>query len=380
MSRNVHKPGSQGGLELEQLEPRVLLSGVPLPDGSSFEDSTAATNQAAETVAGPLLGTGSSVADSLADQSLTVSSRPIEDIFDGVGEALAEVPFEVPSEAASDPGSPADDHPAGADGSAPVLDLSAPDTGAGASPSVVTSKTAPASEVDASADTTLATATVSATSGVPPVASAPDTSSRSPAGTGDVISSSLVETLDAANGPPAAAPTVATASPRVFSPGHSPGKQVINGPEIWSGGESYIWEINDVDGLEGADPGWDYMQIDGSLQVQATAANRYVLTVKSLTLANAAGNVADFNNASSYTWRIASAAGGITGFDATAFQITTASFSNPLGTGTFIVDLSADGHDLLLRYRPSLPSATGELNGTTWTEEGPFQSNGNRNT
>ncbi|MCC6231526.1 MAG: hypothetical protein IT580_02725, partial [Verrucomicrobiales bacterium] len=86
------------------------------------------------------------------------------------------------------------------------------------------------------------------------------------------------------------------------------------------------------------------------------------------------------NNASSYTWRIASAAGGITGFDATAFQVSTASFSNPLGTGTFIVDLSADGHDLLLRYRPSLPSATGELNGTTWTEEGPFQSNGNRNT
>jgi hypothetical protein len=109
---------------------------------------------------------------------------------------------------------------------------------------------------------------------------------------------------------------------------------------------TYVWEINDVDAGEGI--GWDFLDIAGSLTINATSENRFIIDVRSLTLGNEAGAVHDFSNMESYSWRIAHASGGITGFDAMAFDIQTDEFTYPDVLGLFEFELS--GNDLFLTY------------------------------
>jgi autotransporter-associated beta strand protein/parallel beta-helix repeat protein len=133
----------------------------------------------------------------------------------------------------------------------------------------------------------------------------------------------------------------------VLSPGASPGT-LGTGNEIWNGGGSYLWEINDVDAGAGADPGWDLVNITGTLTINATPGNKFTIDIKSLTLASAAGNVHDFDNTQDYVWTIATASGGVTGFDVAAFNLQTSNFSNPLGNGLFLIEQS--GNDVRLRF------------------------------
>ncbi|MBM3881910.1 MAG: LEPR-XLL domain-containing protein, partial [Verrucomicrobia bacterium] len=192
------------------------------------------------------------------------------------------------------------------------------------------------------------------------------------------VASQLVQTLHAANAPPESALAGLLESPRVFSPGHSPGTMDLAANEIWSGGEEYIWEINDVDAGAGANPGWDLIRITGGLAINATSASKFNLQLTSLTAANAAGSVGDFNAASTYAWEILNTTTGITGFDRSAIQVSTAAFTNPVGTGVFVLDLSEDSKSLILRYLPSLPSVT--FDQPTWAELGPYSLTGNGNT
>jgi Ca2+-binding RTX toxin-like protein len=200
----------------------------------------------------------------------------------------------------------------------------------------------------------------------------------------------LIETLRGANGPPdGPAPpgsnsqsNPASNQPvanRIFSPGHSPGLMTINGPEIWSGGEEYIWEVNDADAVEGMDPGWDLIDIrataadPGTLTINATSASPFTLRIRSLNGA-VLGNAADFNNANAYAWRIVRTANGITGFDRSKITLVTAEFSNAAPSGGFVVDISPDNRDLVVRYLPNLPGAYFQIAGTpTWTSQGPTQ-------
>jgi T5SS/PEP-CTERM-associated repeat protein/autotransporter-associated beta strand protein len=118
----------------------------------------------------------------------------------------------------------------------------------------------------------------------------------------------------------------------VVSPGNSPGTQTVTN-ETWAAGGSYLWEINDVNAGAGVDPGWDLLNITNQLNITATAGGKFNIRLTSLDLSNAAGTVHDFNSMQSYTWTIASA-GGITGFNASAFNIDTSDFQNPF-SGTF---------------------------------------------
>lgn len=133
-----------------------------------------------------------------------------------------------------------------------------------------------------------------------------------------------------------------------ISPGASPGTQ-NTGPQTWNGGGSYLWEINDVDAGVGADPGWDVINITGGLTINATPGSKFNINITSLTLANSAGNVHDFDNTSDYTWTILTTTSGISGFDATAFNLNTSGFSNPLGAaGLFVIE--QNGNNLQLRF------------------------------
>ncbi len=125
---------------------------------------------------------------------------------------------------------------------------------------------------------------------------------------------------------------------------------------VWAGGESWTFEINDALGTAGSDPGWDWFNDTGTLTITATAGNEFTLDVDSLTLANAPGNAANFNPASSYSWTFASAVGGIVGFDPAAFLLDLSGFTNPY-TGTF--SIAQLGSNLNLLYTPP-PAAVPE--------------------
>jgi len=137
------------------------------------------------------------------------------------------------------------------------------------------------------------------------------------------------------------------------SPGNSPGTQSLAGA-TWATGGNYLWEINDVNAGIGLDPGWDWINITNQLNITATGGGQFNILITSLNLADAAGPVHDFNDLQEYSWVIASAGGGINGFNAEDFHLDTAGFVNSF-QGAFYLTLS--GNDLRLNYT-SVPEPT----------------------
>ena len=106
----------------------------------------------------------------------------------------------------------------------------------------------------------------------------------------------------------------------VISPGANPGT-LATGSQSWGPGAKYIVEINNATGTAGADPGWDKIAITGGLDIQATAGSKFTIDVTSLTTGNVAGNAANFSGNTPYTWTIVTTTTGITGFDASKFNV-----------------------------------------------------------
>ena len=121
-----------------------------------------------------------------------------------------------------------------------------------------------------------------------------------------------------------------------ISPGNSPGA-LATADETWGSGGSYTWEINQAGGTAGVNPGWDLLNITGGLAV----AGGFTVNLKSLTLANAPGAVADFDNTKSYTWSIAHTTTGISGLAPGVVTLNPAGFANSLGQGAFIISSNA---------------------------------------
>ncbi len=117
-------------------------------------------------------------------------------------------------------------------------------------------------------------------------------------------------------------------------------------------------------------PGWDLIDIHNTLQITATPGNKFHIYITSLDLSNNPNPVAGFLSSESYSWRIARTTGGIKGFDRAVFDLDPTGFQNSLGGGEFVVDLSSDEKDLILRFKPN-PSYT-ILDQPAWNEEGPF--------
>jgi len=126
---------------------------------------------------------------------------------------------------------------------------------------------------------------------------------------------------------------------------------------IWGESGVYLWEINDALGTAGTlASGWDLFSVDNALTITATSANPYVIQVHSLTLANVAGNAANFSSGQNYAWKIASTGAGIVGFNSSFFSINTANFTNTFA-GTFSVGLTNSDKDLNLIYTVPEPSS-----------------------
>ena len=116
----------------------------------------------------------------------------------------------------------------------------------------------------------------------------------------------------------------------VLSPGNSPGT-LSTGSQTWNNGGSYLWEINDIAGGEGADPGWDWLDITGTLTINPT----FTIQITSLTTGNVSGLADGFDYTGlSYldpyaSFTIATATGGVTGFDISDFNLDDSAFLNP---------------------------------------------------
>jgi len=140
-----------------------------------------------------------------------------------------------------------------------------------------------------------------------------------------------------------------------IAPGNSPGILNVIGNAVWEAGGNYNWQVLDATGAAGA--GWDQLAITGALDLAGLTAGGFNVNVWSLsTFSGTTGNALNFNASLSYSWPIATASGGITGFDAGDFSIFTAAnngtngFTNPF-TGSF--SMSVTGNNLNLNYGPT---------------------------
>ncbi len=139
-----------------------------------------------------------------------------------------------------------------------------------------------------------------------------------------------------------------------LSPGNSPGT-LASGSQTWAGGGSYLWEINRLavdGGTQGADPGWDFASIAGTLGITANSGNKFTIALDSL------GLLTSWDYTQHYLFIIATASGGITGFDPYGFLVDTGAFDDlhSLGGGSWAV--IQDGNSIELEFTPVPEPAT----------------------
>lgn len=121
--------------------------------------------------------------------------------------------------------------------------------------------------------------------------------------------------------------------------GGSPGT-LNTGAETWNGGGSYQVTITHAAGTAGADPGWDLLNISGALAVAATTESKFTIVLGPAP--------AVWNNTANYNWLIATASGGVTGFDASKFAIDDTTFAGLKGTGHFSINKA--GNNVYLQF------------------------------
>ena len=130
--------------------------------------------------------------------------------------------------------------------------------------------------------------------------------------------------------------------------GNSPGTLNV-GATSFLGGGNYEWEINDfVGGTQGTN--WDFLNVTGALTISATSGNEFLIDVIGLLPGSN-----DFVFTNNYSFAIATASGGISGFDVTDFIIRTNNFGNAMtasgyNSGSWSISLANSDKDLVLSY------------------------------
>jgi len=144
---------------------------------------------------------------------------------------------------------------------------------------------------------------------------------------------------------------------------NAPGGSVSAGNEIgvltignmvWSGGATNRWDLQNAAGIAGA--GWDLLNINGTLKLNATANDKAFIDIVTFALGGARGAAANFDPSQSYIWTIVQTTGGISfapgESELTVFDLLTGNFANPQSGGKFGMSLSGDGKQLNLSYTP----------------------------
>ena len=157
----------------------------------------------------------------------------------------------------------------------------------------------------------------------------------------------------------------------IISPGNSPGT-MSTGAQTWEDGGTYLWEINDSGGSKGGDPGWDWLSITGTLELGSLGAGGFAIDIDSLAGA-IAGDSAGFDTFAidgyespfdvDYSFVIATASGGINGFNADNFNLDFSGFSALNPEAGWHWEIIQDGaNDLVLQaYAVPEPSSAALL-------------------
>jgi fibronectin-binding autotransporter adhesin len=155
----------------------------------------------------------------------------------------------------------------------------------------------------------------------------------------------------------------------VIAPGNSPGT-LTTGAQLWNDGGSYLWEINasDIDGggSIGTDPGWDWLDINGSLDLSLLSAGGFTIDIDSLTSGNIAGDAVGFDTWTKgapgdfdYSFTIATFDSLIGTFDASLFTLDSSGFTNG---PSWDWQIKLSGSDLVLEaYAVPEPSSAALL-------------------
>ena len=138
-----------------------------------------------------------------------------------------------------------------------------------------------------------------------------------------------------------------------LTPGNSPGT-LNTGSQTWFNGANYNWQIFDATGSAGS--GYDLLNIAGSLDLSNLTAGGFGINMWSLSGINpdVNGSATNFNAANNYSWILAQAAAGITGFEATDFSIFTSANNGTAGfSNTFdgALSIAVAGNNLVLNYQ-----------------------------
>lgn len=129
-----------------------------------------------------------------------------------------------------------------------------------------------------------------------------------------------------------------------LAPGNSPGIQTYGVSQSWDS-FTYVWETNNFTGTT-AGTDFDQIGITGSLALNGSGD--FQLDLRSLTVGNLAGDVANFSEVDR-SWVILTTTAGITGFDVNNWAILASGFtSDPAWGGTWSVDQV--GNNLILNY------------------------------
>jgi len=148
----------------------------------------------------------------------------------------------------------------------------------------------------------------------------------------------------------------------LVSPGNGLGTLTVAQNLSLTGSSGYLWQLTNATGTAGSATGWDLLSVSGTLDIAATSAAPFQIDLWTLTTGSTvtSGSAANFNPAQNYTWKIASAAGGITGFSTDKFLISTSAtngtggFANAFTGGTF--SLAKSGNDLNLVFTAPPPA------------------------
>ncbi len=154
--------------------------------------------------------------------------------------------------------------------------------------------------------------------------------------------------------------SVTMSSGATLSPGSNLGTLTVANDLTLNGGGNYNWQIVSATGSAGTS--WDLASVGGALTIASSTTSPFKINLWSLssTGPDVSGSAANFDSTQNYSWTIASAAGGISGFASDKFVINTSGtngtsgFANAFGNGTF--SLAASGNDLNLVFTAGAPS------------------------
>jgi autotransporter-associated beta strand protein len=178
----------------------------------------------------------------------------------------------------------------------------------------------------------------------------------------NLTATAITTAADAAIGGSGTVGSVTMSAGALVSPGNGLGTLTVAQNLTLTGSSGYLWQLTNATGTAGSTTGWDLLTVTGTLDIAATSADPFHIDLWTLTTGSTvtSGSAANFNREQSYTWKIASAAGGISGFAADKFVINTSAtngtggFANSFTGGTF--SLTTSGNDLNLVFTGAPPS------------------------